>query len=193
VRVVIATHNAHKVHEICEILGDAFEVVTLADIGFSEDPPETGATFVDNALQKARFVQARIGGVVAADDSGLEVDALGGAPGVHSKRFTPEATAEANNRRLLEVLGDRADRRARFRCVVAVVGPAGEAWADGACEGAIATEPRGAGGFGYDPLFLPEETPGRAMAELSSDEKNAISHRGRAFRSLALLVARTVD
>ncbi|MCA9569286.1 MAG: non-canonical purine NTP pyrophosphatase, partial [Myxococcales bacterium] len=114
-----------------------------------------------------------------------EVDALGGAPGVHSKRFSPEGTTPANNALLLERLVGAADRTARFRCVVALVGPDGyERIAEGACEGRIALEPRGTDGFGYDPLFLPDEAPGRAMAELTVDAKNAISHRGRAFRQL---------
>jgi XTP/dITP diphosphohydrolase len=188
VKLVLATHNLHKLDEIRVIVaGSDLELVTLGEIGFVDDPPETSDTFVGNALQKARYVRDRIGGVVAADDSGLEVDALGGAPGVHSKRFSVEQTAEANNRLLLARLGDEPHRAARFRCVLAVVGPGGERTADGVCEGTIGHAPRGAEGFGYDPLFLPHETPGRTMAELTMDEKNAISHRGRAFRDLAAL------
>jgi XTP/dITP diphosphohydrolase len=204
VRVVLATHNPHKVDEIRLILaglqedpvGDPhprlprIELVSLRDIGFADDPPETSDTFVGNALQKARFVHQRTGQVCAADDSGIEVDALGGAPGVHSKRFSPEQTAEANNRLLLDQLAGVQDRRARFRCVVAVVGPGGEVWAEGTCEGVVGHAPRGTNGFGYDPLFLPDETPGRTMAELDASEKAAISHRGRAFRELPALLAR---
>jgi XTP/dITP diphosphohydrolase len=139
---------------------------------------------------KARALYLAKGVVAVADDSGLEVDALGGAPGVRSHRFTQEGTHEANNRHLLARLAGVAGRSARFRCAVAVVGPGGEATATGTCEGRIAFAPRGAGGFGYDPLFLPDETPGRTMAELSAGEKNAISHRGRAFRLLPDLLRR---
>jgi XTP/dITP diphosphohydrolase len=189
VRLVFATRNAHKVEEVAAILaGTGIDVVPLDATDLEGDPPETGDTFEANALEKARWVHARTGLPTVADDSGLEVDALGGAPGVRSKRFSPEATSEANNRLLLERLGATADRRARFRCVIAVVGPDGERTADGRCEGAIGTSPRGSQGFGYDPLFLPDEAPGRTLAELSMDEKNAISHRGRAFRQLRALL-----
>ncbi|MEZ4235060.1 MAG: RdgB/HAM1 family non-canonical purine NTP pyrophosphatase [Myxococcota bacterium] len=188
-RIVFATHNAHKLDEVRAILADAgLPLCSLADLGFADDPPETTDTFLGNALQKATFVHERTGLVCVADDSGLEVDALGGAPGVHSKRFSAEQTGEANNRLLLEQLGDRADRRARFRCVIAVVGLGAPRSAEGVCEGAIAGAPRGAGGFGYDPLFLPDERPGRTLAELPLDDKNAISHRGRAFRQLPALL-----
>ena len=111
------------------------------------------------------------------------------APGVSSKRFTPEATAEANNRLLLARLAGVPDRRARFRCVLAVVGLGAERTVEGRCEGSIGLSPRGSEGFGYDPLFLPDEAPGRTLAELTMDEKNAISHRGRAFRALRALLA----
>ena len=188
-KLVFATHNRHKVEEVAEILkGTGLELSTLADLGFAEDPPETQDTFEGNALQKARFVHERLGLPCIADDSGLEVDALDGRPGVHSKRFTPEATHDANNRRLLELLDGEGDRRARFRCVIAVVGLGADRTAEGRCEGSIATAPRGTEGFGYDPLFLPDETPGRSMAELDMQEKNTISHRGRAFSRLPALL-----
>jgi len=189
--LAVASANAHKLVEIEAI---------LAPLGFAprgldawpdlEDLPETADTFEGNALMKARALFEAKGVLAVADDSGLAVDALGGAPGVHSKRFTPEASAEANNRRLLERLAGIADRRARFVCAVAVAGPGGEATALGTCEGRIALAPRGSGGFGYDPLFLPDETPGWTMAELSAAQKNAISHRGRAFRLLPELLVR---
>jgi len=189
--LVFATRNTHKVDEVRRILADLdVTVQSLDDLGLDLDPPETGDTFEANALQKARYVHERTGQPTVADDSGLEVDGLGGRPGVHSKRFSPEATAEANNALLLASLGPEADRTARFRCVVAVVDTHGERTASGACEGRIATELSGAGGFGYDPLFLPDEAPGRSMAELSMDAKNAISHRGRAFRALPSLLER---
>ncbi len=184
-RLVFATHNAHKVEEVRALLdGSDLELQTLAELGFAEDPPETQDTFAGNALQKARFVYERTGLACVADDSGVEVDALDGAPGVHSKRFSPSQTFEANNQLLLDKLEGVANRRARYRCVIAVVGPSGERTAEGRVEGTIGTAPHGEGGFGYDPLFWPDEAPGRSMAELTMEEKNAISHRGRAFRQL---------
>ena len=128
-----------------------------------------------------------------ADDSGIEVDALGGAPGVRSKRFSAEETDEANNALLIERLQHTNDRTGRFRCAIALVGPNGQATASGAVEGQIAHSESGAGGFGYDPLFLPDEAPGRSMAEISPEEKNAISHRGRAFRQLPGLIESLID
>lgn len=188
-RLVFATHNAHKVEEVRALLaGTSLTLETLTDIGFTDDPPETGDTFVANALQKARYVFERTGRACVADDSGLEVDALGGAPGVHSKRFSPSMQPDDNNRLLLQKLQGVEQRRARFRCVIALVGPDGEHTAEGRVEGRIGQALRGTGGFGYDPLFWPEETPGRTMAELSMDEKNAISHRGRAFIQLPELL-----
>ena len=188
-QLVFATHNAHKAEEVRLILaGSGVTVRTLADLGWHEEVPETGSTFVANALQKARHVHAALGLPCVADDSGLEVDGLGGRPGVHSKRYSPEATAASNNRLLLQELAGGQDRTARFRCVIALVGVGEDRTVSGACEGRIAQALSGAGGFGYDPLFLPDETPGRSMAELSADEKNAISHRGRAFRQLPTLL-----
>jgi XTP/dITP diphosphohydrolase len=188
-QVVLATWNAHKVHEIREILADApFEIVCLADLDPIPEAPETGDTFSENALQKAHFVAHRTGGVVVADDSGLVVDALGGAPGVHSKRFTPEATSVSNNAHLLDRMHGKSQRTARFRCVVAVVHGSEERIAEGSCEGTILTAPVGEDGFGYDPLFAPEGWAGRSMAQATAGEKNAISHRGRAFRQLPRLL-----
>lgn len=189
--LVIATKNSHKLAEIRRILHDwPGAVRDLHDVpGLPDELPETGDTFVENALQKARFVHEMTGMVALADDSGLEVDALGGAPGVHSKRYSPEGTDDANNRRLIRELAG-LDRRARYRCVIAVVGPGFEGHVDGACEGFIAFSPRGTGGFGYDPYFLPDDRPGRTMAELSMDDKNRISHRGRALARLPELLRR---
>jgi XTP/dITP diphosphohydrolase len=194
-QLLIATHNAHKLDEIRAILAAGglaeagVEVLGLDAFPDVPEAPEDHDTFVDNALQKARFVFERTGLPCVADDSGLEVDALGGAPGVKSKRYTPEATAEANNRKLLAALAGVPDRTARFRCVLALVSALGEWTADGACEGRIGDGVRGAGGFGYDPLFLPDGEGGRTMAELSPAEKNRISHRGRAFAQLPALLA----
>ena len=185
--LVLASNNAHKVEEVQAILAPlGITVRPLSDFPEIPEPPETGDTFEHNALQKARFVFERTGLPTVADDSGLAVDALDGAPGVYSKRFSgaTENLHEANNALLLEKLAGRTDRGARFVCVIALVTDAGEALARGEVLGHIAEGPRGEGGFGYDPLFLPVDHPGRAMAELTADEKNAISHRGRAFRQL---------
>jgi len=185
VKLVIATTNPHKLDEIRAILdGSGLELVGLDAWPDLPEPPEDGERFEDNAAQKARFVHEATGLPVLADDSGLEVDALGGAPGVRSRRFTPEATAASNNARLLHRLDGVDDRRARFRCALALVSSSGQALAAGACEGRIALAPSGEGGFGYDPLFLPDEAPGRSMAQLSAQEKNRISHRGRALAHL---------
>lgn len=189
-KLLVATRNAHKLVEIRRILADAdITLLSLDDVeGLPDELPEDGDTFEANALQKARFAHRITGLLTAADDSGIEVDALEGRPGVHSKRFSPEGTDDGNNRHLLALLGDRVDRTARYRCVLALVGEGVEATVDGRCEGRIGEEYRGDGGFGYDPLFWPDEAPGRTMAELSMDEKNAISHRGRAFRRLPELL-----
>lgn len=191
-KIVLATRNDHKVAEIQALLvGIDVEVIGLGAFpSLPAELPETGDTFVHNALEKARFVFESTGLTAIADDSGLEVDALDGRPGVFSKRFSTEGTDDTNNAKLMGLLVGREDRAARYRCVIAVVGPRGEVTADGACEGVLGRCPRGAGGFGYDPLFWPVETPGRSMAELSMGEKNAISHRGRAARGLETLIRR---
>ena len=189
-RLVLASLNAHKLTEIRALLaGLPLDVVGLDAFPAVPEPPETGATFEDNALQKAVFVAEATGLPALADDSGLAVDALGGAPGVHSKRFSPEGTAAANNALLLARLAPHTDRRARFVCMLALAGPAGRATVRGECPGTIGQGLVGDGGFGYDPLFWPDEAPGRSMAQLSLAEKNAISHRGRAFAQLGALLS----
>ena len=195
-RILLATRNDHKTTEIAAALRGRAEVIDLRALpALVDDIPETGHTFVDNAFEKARFVAGWLADRgdtdtwVAADDSGIEVDALGGAPGVFSKRFSPEGTDEANNALLLAKLTGRTDRTARYRCVIAVVGPTDEFVVDGACEGTIGLDGRGSGGFGYDPYFCPVEAPGRTMAELTLAEKNAISHRGRAVERLTARLA----
>jgi len=190
-KLLFATANAHKAKEVREILkGTGVEVETLLDYPELGEAPETGDTFVHNAFEKAEYVAARTGRTVIADDSGIEVDALDGAPGVHSKFYTPEAIAETNVAKLLREMDGKTDRRARFRCILALVHGDCRDHFDGRCEGAIATEILGDGGFGYDPVFLPDATPGRSMAQLSMDEKNAISHRGRAFKALPDMLRR---
>lgn len=190
-QLLLATGNTHKITEVRALLaGTDLMLRTLADFPELEDLPETGTTFEHNALQKAHAAFQATGLLCVADDSGIEIDALGGAPGVYSKRFSPEGTAAANNALTLLRLQGVADRTARFRCVIAVVGPDWQRTAEGRCEGRIALAPVGEGGFGYDPLFLPDETPGLSMAQLDMAQKNAISHRGRAFRQLPSLLPR---
>lgn len=184
-RVVLATRNAHKLDELTR-MAPGVSFLPLPDA--AGDPPETGTTFEANALQKARYGAAFTGLACLADDSGIEVDALDGRPGVWSRRYSPEATDAANNALLLTELAARgpdAPRTARYRCVIALVLPDGaEHVFDGRCEGTIGLAPRGSHGFGYDPLFQPAAAPGRTMAELTPAEKDAISHRGAALRAL---------
>lgn len=188
--VVVATGNVGKLVEIRSAMPfEGWRFVAASELGPWDPPEETGKTFAENALIKARYAAQTFGHAALADDSGLEVDALDGEPGVYSSRYAgPCASDEENNRRLLLALKDvpEAGRSARFRSAVAVVAEDGtEILADGACEGSIGFEPKGSGGFGYDPLFRPDATPGRTMAELELAEKNAISHRGAALRALA--------
>jgi XTP/dITP diphosphohydrolase len=187
-RLVAATRNDHKLRELGEIIAGV-ELVPLPH-GF-EPPPEDGETFADNALTKARAARAATGTAAFADDSGIEAAALGGAPGVRSARYAGEdATDEENLSKLLREVAEAGDdRRVTYVCVIAYVDEAGDEHVfEGRCEGELATEPRGSGGFGYDPAFVPDDTgPGdcRTMAELPAAEKHAISHRGRAARELA--------
>jgi XTP/dITP diphosphohydrolase len=186
-RLVVATRNEHKLRELGEIL-TAVELQPLA--AGVELPPETGATFADNALAKARAARRATGAAAIADDSGIVARALGGAPGVRSARFAGSgATDEENLALLLRELEPADDRGVAYVCVLAYVDEAGgERLFEGRCEGTLASAPRGRGGFGYDPAFVPADTgPGdeRTMAELSPEEKNEISHRGRAARALA--------
>lgn len=190
--IVVATGNAHKLVEIEAILGAALpgvRFVSIKQLGDFEDPEETGTTFAVNALIKARAAVAETGFAAVADDSGLVVDALNGEPGVYSARYAGvHGDDAANNAKLLRNLADvpAPDRTARFMSVVALVRPDGtELTGTGACEGTIGFEGRGSNGFGYDPLFLPEDTPGKTMAELTPEEKNAISHRYHALVDLS--------
>lgn len=188
-KLVIATRNAGKAREVARILaGLPYDVVSLADYPDAPDVEETGSTFLENAVLKAVACARFTGELALADDSGLEVDALGGAPGVLSSRFAP--TDEERNRKLLELMADvpESRRAARFRCAIAIAEPDGTVrTCEGAVEGAIAHTPRGTEGFGYDPVFyLPDL--GKHMAELTADEKNAISHRGKALREAKKLL-----
>ena len=185
--LILATRNEHKLRELREALpGLEIEPLPAA----VELPPEEGETFVENALGKARAAAAATGRTAIADDSGIEAAALGGRPGVRSARFAGEdASDEQNLRKLLAEVEGRPDRRVAYVCAIALVSPDGaERVFEGRCEGTLAEAPRGAGGFGYDPAFVPDDTGAgdeRTMAELSPDEKHAISHRGRAARALA--------
>jgi XTP/dITP diphosphohydrolase len=183
-RLVLASRNPHKLREL-RALVHPHELLTIADS--VELPPEDGATFAENALPKARAAAAAAGMPAVADDSGLEAAALGGAPGVRSARFAGEqAGDEQNLAKLLREVPAEGDRRVRYVCALAYADPSGdERLFEGVCEGRLADAPRGSGGFGYDPAFIPDDAPGeRTMAELSPDEKDAISHRGRATRAL---------
>ena len=187
-KIVFATNNAHKLSEVSALLGNAFELVTLREVGLTEDIPETGATLDENASIKARYVYERTGLSCFADDTGLEVEALGGAPGVHSARYATDGhDFAANNRKLLRELEGKANRKARFRTVISLIVDGIERQVEGIVEGEITTSESGAEGFGYDPLFMPEGYD-RTFAEMSAEEKNAISHRGRAVKNLEALL-----
>ncbi len=182
-RLIIATRNRHKVAELRALLDlPSVELVCAADLPGAPEVEEDGATFEANAIKKAVALARFSGDWALADDSGLEVEALGGAPGVQSARYAGPAARDADNlARLVTALAGQVDRRARFRCVLALADPRGEVrTVTGRCEGTLAEAPRGSGGFGYDPLFVPQgET--RTFAELGAAEKNARSHRGRAL------------
>ena len=187
-KIVFATNNAHKLSEVSAVLGDAFELVTLREVGITEDIPETGATLDENASIKARYVYERTGLNCFADDTGLEVEALDGAPGVHSARYATDGhDFAANNRKLLRELEGKVNRKARFRTVISLIVDGVERQVEGIVEGEITTSESGAEGFGYDPLFMPEGYD-RTFAEMSAEEKNAISHRGRAVKNLEALL-----
>ena len=184
-KLVFATNNANKLQEIRAILGSGMEVLSLADINCHDDIPETAPTLEGNALIKARGVKERYGFDCFADDTGLEVAALDGAPGVHTARYAyPDRhDPEANTQKLLHSLEGRDDRRAQFRTAIALILNGEEHVFEGVVEGFISTEKRGTEGFGYDPVFIPEDT-GLTFAELGTDVKNRISHRARAVAKL---------
>jgi XTP/dITP diphosphohydrolase len=185
VRLVLSTRNDHKLREFSQLMSP-HEVDPLPD--GVELPPESGTTFADNALGKARAAAMATGRAAIADDSGIEAAALRGAPGVWSARYAGEnASDEENLAKLLREVPEDGDRRVAYVCALAFVEPGGrEEVVHGRCEGTLTHDPRGEGGFGYDPAFVPDDNPdGRTMAELSPEEKDAISHRGRAARELA--------
>ena len=184
-KIVFATNNAHKLDEIRSIAGHSIEVLSLSDIGCHADIPENENTLEGNALAKARYVKDHYGYDCFADDTGLEVEALSGAPGVHSARFAPgtDHDSQANMTYLLSLLEGKENRKARFRTVIALILGKEETLLDGIVEGEILDSPQGNSGFGYDPVFKPNESD-RTFAQMTAEEKNAISHRGRATSKL---------
>ncbi|MDE6430380.1 MAG: non-canonical purine NTP diphosphatase [Duncaniella sp.] len=182
--IVFATNNAHKLTEIRRIVGDKFRILSLKEIGCEEAIPETATTLEGNALMKARYVKEHYGYDCFADDTGLMVDALDGAPGIYSARYAgPGHDSAANMKLLLRNLEGVTERSARFITVIALILNGKEMTFEGRVEGEILTAPRGTDGFGYDPVFKPVEST-LAFAEMSADDKNAISHRGRATARL---------
>lgn len=201
-KLVFATGNIGKLREASEILGEGFELVSLAQVGIEEDIPETGNTLRANSLQKARYLFDKVGCDCFADDTGLEVDALGGAPGVYTARYAGEGKDfNANMDKVLyelSVLEGEAkiaasmglrtkpvSRRARFKSVITLIVNGEIKMFEGTLEGEIARTKSGNGGFGYDPIFIADEFPGMTLADITEEEKNAISHRGKALRAMA--------
>lgn len=187
--IIFATSNKGKLREASEILGESFHLVSPVDFGITEDIPETGDTLTANSRQKAEYLYAKTGRDCFADDTGLEVDALGGAPGVRTARYASEGhDFIANMDKLLhelEAFPEPQQRRARFRSVVTLI-IGGECHTfEGTLEGRIAASKAGCGGFGYDPVFIADEFPDRTLAEIPEETKNAISHRGKALRAMA--------
>lgn len=184
-KILFATNNAHKLAEVQAVLGDAYTLVTPRDCGVTEEIPEEQETLEGNASQKAHYLHDRTGLDCFADDTGLEVEALGGAPGVHSARYATDGhDFAANNRLLLKNLEGVENRRARFRTVISLILNGEEHLFEGRVEGRILDHETGHEGFGFDPLFVPDGCE-RSFAEMSAEEKNAVSHRGRAVRKLA--------
>ncbi|MDE6352766.1 MAG: non-canonical purine NTP diphosphatase [Muribaculaceae bacterium] len=184
-QIVFATNNKHKLQEIREIVGDKLTISSLIDIGCTEDIPENEPTIEGNALAKAQYVKEHYGFDCFADDTGLEVEALNGQPGVRSARYAPGEghDSQANMKLLLENMKDKQNRRARFRTVIALIADGKEQLVEGIVNGNITEQPSGTDGFGYDPIFTPEGFY-KTFAMMTSEEKNSISHRGRATRKL---------
>jgi len=183
-KLIFATNNIHKLQEIQDLLNNIFQVISLEDIGIREDIPETANTLEGNALLKARFVYQRTQADCFADDTGLEVDDLDGAPGVFSARYAGEnASFEDNMNKLIDALKDRENRKASFRTVIALIINGDEYLFEGCVNGSILKEKTGNDGFGYDPVFLPEGFE-KSFAEMDPAQKNAISHRGRSVQKL---------
>lgn len=184
-KIIFATNNAHKLREVQAVLGEGFTLLTPRDCGITEEIPEEQPTLEGNALQKARYLHDRTGLDCFADDTGLEVEALGGEPGVRSARYAgPGHDSERNMELLLRNMEGITDRRARFRTVISLILDGEEHLFEGIVGGVLLTVPRGTNGFGYDPIFVPDGYA-ETFAEMSDEAKNAISHRGRAVAKLA--------
>jgi XTP/dITP diphosphohydrolase len=201
-KLVFATGNVGKLREASEILGEGFELVSLAEVGIHEDIPETGKTLRANSLQKAKYLYEKVGCNCFADDTGLEVDALGGAPGVYTARYAGddkdfnknmdkvlyELSVLESESKMAAALGLKTkpvSRRARFKSVITLIINGEVKMFEGTLEGVISREKSGNGGFGYDPIFIADEFPGQTLADITEEEKNAISHRGKALRAMA--------
>lgn len=184
-KIIFATGNKHKLEEVQAVLGGGFDIVSPASIGITDDIPETCDTLEGNARQKSRFLYDRTGENCFADDTGLEVEALGGAPGVYSARYAgPGNDSQANMELLLRNLEGVDNRKARFRTVISLILDDREYFFEGTVSGRIITEPQGEKGFGYDPIFIPDGES-RTFAQMDAESKNRISHRGRAVSRLA--------
>ena len=191
--LVFATNNQHKLKEISHLMGDSFQLKSLHDLKISEDIPEDYATLEENALFKARYINVLTGKDVFADDTGLEIDALNGRPGVHSARFAgADKNFEANIDKVLLLLNRVENRRARFRTIIALVLNGNEYIFEGKVNGSILDKRRGTNGFGYDPIFVPEGLA-QTFAEMSLSEKNIISHRAEAFVKLKAFLSKVDD
>jgi XTP/dITP diphosphohydrolase len=186
--LLFATNNKHKIHEISKILGQSYRILSLKDVGFSGDIPEEKATLEENALQKAEFIYNRFAIECFADDTGLEIDALGGEPGVYSARYAGnDKNSEANMDKVLRLLEGKENRTARFRTVISLIFQGKKYAFEGKVEGKILREKRGNEGFGYDPIFQPDGYE-QTFAEMPLSVKNKISHRSRAIRKLTIFL-----
>lgn len=181
--LVFATNNQHKLDEVQQMVADYFQLKSLNDIACDADIPETGTTFNENASQKSRYIFEHFNTDCFADDSGLEVDGLKGEPGVYSAHYSGTRDSESNLNLVLKNLGDSQNRSARFRCVISLILNGEEYFFEGVVEGSITAEPSGETGFGYDPIFQPQGFS-KTFAEMTAEEKNRISHRGRAIAKL---------
>jgi XTP/dITP diphosphohydrolase len=188
-KIVFATNNEHKLEEISDLLGESFTLLNLKDVNIREEIPEDLPTLEGNALFKAKFIHNATGMNVFADDTGLEIEELNGRPGVHSARFAGEKKDfRANTEKVLALMKGKKNRHARFRTVIALIINGSEYLFEGIVSGTILNEERGKGGFGYDPVFVPEGGE-KSFAEMSLSEKNMVSHRARAFEKLKLFLS----
>ena len=187
--LVFATNNQHKLEEVQAIIGNLFKIKSLADIGCTADIPETGITFEENASQKSRYIFDRFNTDCFSDDSGLEVDALNGEPGVYSAHYSGSRDSETNMQLVLDKLGNNSNLNARFRCVISLILGGKEYFFDGSVEGTITFDRAGTTGFGYDPIFKPAGFE-NTFSEMPAGAKNEISHRGRAMAKLVDFLSR---